>query len=132
MNNSPRAPRVLVVDDEESVRAFGERALASAGYDVVSAADGHAALRLIEHQGPFDLFLIDLMMPGMNGDELVRRLRAMEPDAKVLYFTGHADRLFTGKPILWEHEAFVEKPITTKALREAVSMLLFGHTEGRP
>ncbi len=60
----------------------------------------------------------------------MRHVRTIDPDAKVLYLTGHADQLFTGKPILWEHEAFIEKPVTTKGLREAVSMLLFGNING--
>jgi two-component system cell cycle sensor histidine kinase/response regulator CckA len=121
---------VLVVDDEESVRTFAARALRDAGYEAVVAADGPEALRLVERQPPFDLFVLDLMMPGMTGDELARQLRGADPDVKVLYFTGYSDRLFRDKPTLWEHEAFLEKPVTMKALPEAVSLLLYGHTHG--
>jgi CheY-like chemotaxis protein len=126
-------PRVLVVDDEESVRNFAERALADAGYEVVIASDGPEALRLVEAQRrPFDLFVIDILMPEMRGDELARLLRQRDPDMKVLYFTGYSDRLFQEKSMLWENEAFIEKPVAIKGLLEAVSLSIFGHTRGLP
>jgi two-component system cell cycle sensor histidine kinase/response regulator CckA len=125
------ATRVLVVDDEQSIREFAERVLRDAGYEVVAAQNGLEALRIADSQGPFDLFVVDLMMPHMQGDELARQLRRADPDVKVLYLTGHSDRLFSDKGTLWENEAFVEKPVTIKGLLEAVSMILFGHTRGR-
>lgn len=124
--------RVLVVDDEESVRTFAVRVLRDAGYAVDAASDGHDALRMVDHEGAFDLFVIDLVMPNMGGDELARRLRQRDPDAKVLFFTGYSDRLFTERTVLWEHEAFLDKPVTITGLLEAVSMILFGHTRGAP
>ena len=131
MAAGPDALRVLVVDDEASVRGFAERALAAAGYEVVVASDGPPALRLAEAQPrPFDLFVLDVVMPQMRGDELGRRLRQQDPDVKVLYFTGYSDRLFENRKTLREHEAFIEKPVTVNGLLEAVSLLLFGHTDG--
>jgi CheY-like chemotaxis protein len=124
------APRILVVDDEESIRRFAERPLRDAGYEVVLASDGPEALSLVEDRGPFDVFVIDIMMPVMSGNELGRQLRQRDPDVKVLYFTGYSDRLFAERNVLWEHEAFIEKPVTVKALLKAVSLLLFGHTHG--
>src|SRR5437867_607095 len=109
-----RAARVLVVDDEESIRAFAARTLQGAGYDVVLAASGREALDIVKAQRPFNLFVIDVLMPAMRGDELGRQLRQIDPDAKVLYFTGYSDLLFKEKPILWEDEAFVDKPVTVK------------------
>jgi two-component system cell cycle sensor histidine kinase/response regulator CckA len=73
---------------------------------------------------------VDVVMPGMRGDELTRQLRRRDPDAKVLYFTGYSDQLFENRQALWEHEAFIEKPVTVNGLLEAVSLLLFGHTDG--
>ena len=125
-----RAPRVLIVDDEESIRTFSERALKGAGYEVLLASDGPEALSVAEAQGPFDLFVIDLVMPEMPGDELGLRLRQRDADVKVLYFTGYSDRLFKEKTMLWENEAFVDKPVNLQGLLEAVSMSLFGHTRG--
>jgi two-component system, cell cycle sensor histidine kinase and response regulator CckA len=125
-----RAPRVLIVDDEESIRAFAARALRETGYDVVVASDGPDALTIVEQSGPFDLYLIDLMMPRMRGDELARRLQQTDPGVKILYFTGYSDSLFNEKKMLWQNEAFVEKPISLKGLLEAASLSLFGHTRG--
>jgi len=124
-------PRVLVVDDEPGIRALANRALRDAGYDVVTASDGAEGLEVDEHEPqPFDVFLLDIRMPKMTGDELALQLRRRHPDCKVLYFTGFSDQLFTYKPTLWENEAFIEKPATPTALLEAVSMLLYGDTQG--
>jgi len=125
-----RVARVLVVDDEESVRRFAEGALRHARYEVAVAFDGPEALRMAEEQGPFDLLLADLVMREMRGDELARQVRRLYPDMKVLYFTGYSDRLFEDRKVLWEKEAFIEKPVTVKGLLEAVSLILFGHTRG--
>lgn len=122
--------RVLVVDDEESIRLFAARVLRQAGYEVVVASEGPEALRIVEEQAPFDVFVIDLMMPTMRGHELARRLRQRDADANVLYFTGYGDLLFEERKTLWEHEAFIEKPVSVNALLEAVSLMLFGHVQG--
>ena len=130
-DKSPDALRVLVVDDERSILAFAERALRGAGYEVVVASNGPEALRLVEAEPrPFDVFVVDVVMTPMRGDELARRLRQQDPDAKVLYFTGYSERLFESRQSLWEHEAFIEKPVTVRGLLEAVSLMLFGHTSG--
>jgi two-component system, cell cycle sensor histidine kinase and response regulator CckA len=128
--HQPTQPRVLVVDDDEDVRGFAERVLLEAGYQVLSAASGPAALRLVAKGSAFDLFVLDVTMPQMRGDELARQLRAANPDVRVLYLTGHSDQLFSKKGSLWENEAFVEKPVSVAGLREAVSLLLFGHLYG--
>jgi CheY-like chemotaxis protein len=128
--DQPRAPRILVVDDEEAIRSFAERVLRDASYQVTVAPGGLEALKIAQEQGPFDLFVLDVVMPRMTGDEVAATIRRADPDAKILYFTGFSDRLFTARSTLWENEAFVEKPATMKGLLEAVSMSLFGHTHG--
>jgi len=125
-----RPPRLLIVDDEESIRTFADRAFREAGCEVAVAADGPSALAIVTERGPFDLFIIDLLMPEMRGDELARRLREVDPGARILYFTGYSDWLFNDKKVLWENEAFVEKPISLRGLLEAASLSLFGHTRG--
>ncbi len=79
--------------------------------------------------GSLDVLVTDVMMPGMTGDELARRLRQSDRGLKVLYLTGYSDRLFKEKDALWEDEAFLDKPCTVKGLREAVSLLLFGQLD---
>lgn len=121
--------RVLVVDDEEPVRRFVDRVLVDAGYATRTAADGAGALQIVNEGERFDLLVTDLMMPEMSGDELARRLRQIDASLKVLYLTGFSDKLFKEKVMLWEGEAFLEKPCTMKGLREAVSLLYFGKLE---
>ena len=130
MPGSQPVPRLLVVDDEEYIRNFAERALRFAGYEVRLASDGPEALAIVEREGSFALFILDVAMPGMSGDELAEKLRRSQPDAKVLYFTGYSDRLFRDRNRLGDNEAFIDKPVTITGLLEAVSLALFGHTSG--
>ena len=127
---APSRPRsVLIVDDEELVVKFVERALREAGYQTATAPDGPEALEEAAKLETFDMVVTDLMMPKMTGDELARRLRLASPGVKVLYLTGFSDRLFKEKVTLWADEAFLEKPCSVKGLLQAVSLLLFGHFE---
>jgi two-component system, cell cycle sensor histidine kinase and response regulator CckA len=123
---------VLVVDDEDAIRRFVERVLREAGYHIIVAASGTEALAAASTTDHVDLLLTDLMMPGMSGDELARRLRGKEPDLSVLYLTAFCDRLFADRMQLWEREAFLEKPCSINGLREAVSLALSrtAETEG--
>jgi len=114
-------PRVLVVDDDEGIRHFAARALDHAGYEVVTASDGSEAIRTVEAQARFDLFVIDIVMPGMRGDELAHRLHDRDPEIKVLYFTGYADQFFALRPKLRENEAVLVKPVTMDEFLKAVS-----------
>jgi CheY-like chemotaxis protein len=123
---SPAGLRVLIVDDEPQIRDLVSRVLTNAGYRVTTAEDGAAALAAVAKEGTPDLLLTDLKMPMMDGDELAARLRQATPDLKVLYFTGYSQTLFTNRGLLWEGEAFLEKPCGPAALLEGVSLLLFG------
>jgi CheY-like chemotaxis protein len=123
-------PRLLLVDDEPSIRAFLMRAMSLVECEVVVAGNGPEAIVLYERTPSIDLLLSDLMMPGMNGLELGRRLQRLTPDLKVLYLTGYSDALFEERPILGANEAFVDKPITPRGLHEAISQALFGHLNG--
>ena len=127
-----KPPTILVVDDEETVRRFVERVLQDAGYQTATASGGAEAIEAAARLGSFELLVTDVMMPQMTGDELARRLRLKEPDLKILYLTGFSDRLFKEKVMLWENEAFLEKPCTLKSLKEAVSLLLSGHVDRAP
>jgi CheY-like chemotaxis protein len=130
IEHAPRAPRtVLIVDDEDGVRRFVERVLQGAGYTTVVASSGPDALRVAAGIDTLDMVVTDVMMPEMSGCELARRLRQSNPDLKVLYVTGYSDRLFEEKVMLWENEAFVEKPCGLKALLEAVSLLWSQHID---
>jgi two-component system cell cycle sensor histidine kinase/response regulator CckA len=120
---------VLVVDDQEAVLRFVERVLRDAGYTTAVAGSGAEAIEVAKRIGPLGGLVTDVMMPAMTGDELARLLRQEQPELKVLYLTGYSDRLFKEKTTLWADEAFLEKPCSVKALREAVSLLLIGRLE---
>jgi CheY-like chemotaxis protein len=126
----PETPRtILVVDDEDGIRTFIARVLQGAGYRIVVAANGPDALRLAAALPTLDLIVTDVTMPAMSGCELARRLRIENPALKVLYITGYTDRLFDEKVMMWENEAFIEKPCTVAALLEAVSLLWSQHID---
>jgi len=132
MSAAARTYHVLIVDDEEPILRFAERALGKAGYETTIAPSAAVALGLQPAEPSFDLLLTDLVMPDMHGDELARRLCLQLPDLKVLYLTGFPDRLFAERHALRSNEAFVDKPVTVAGLLEAVSLLLIGHTRGLP
>ena len=130
--SSPRGPvRALVVDDEETVRRFVARVLEEHGYQIETAEDGPSALAVTKanDKTPFDILVTDLMMPEMNGDELARQVRLLQPGLKILYLTGYSDKLFKDKVQLWQDEAFLDKPCSIKGLLEAVSLLTVGHLQ---
>ena len=126
--NERRSFSILAVDDEPGVLALVRRCLDDEHVTLSEASSGKEALAHIAKGATFDLLITDLRMPEMEGDELARQVRALEPTLKVLYLTSHADRLFGAKPQLWDDEAYLDKPFTPVGLREAVAMLLFGRT----
>lgn len=126
------SPTVLVVDDEEHIRQVARRILEGEGYHVTEASNGLDAISVLEGGIPLDLLMADLDMPELGGDEMVRRIRATRPDLRVLYVTGHIDRLMDERPVLWEGEAFLEKPFNAAGLLEAVSLVLYGTLKKRP
>ncbi len=86
---------VLLVEDETAVRAFASRALTMRGYTVLEAEDGEDALRVYaEHDGPIDLVVSDVVMPGLDGPGLVEQLREGNPTLKVVFMSGYAEDSF--------------------------------------
>jgi len=86
---SSKLPRILLAEDDESMRTYIERALDKAGYEVVSVDRGTAALPLLENE-EFDLLLSDIVMPEMDGIELAQRCAEVAPRTKVMFITGFA------------------------------------------
>ena len=115
------AGTILLVEDEDAVRAFSSRALAGRGYTVVEARSGVEALeKMAEHQGAIDLVVSDVVMPEMDGPSLLRELRKTRPDLKIIFVSGYAEDAF--KKNLPENEtfAFLPKPFSLKQLIQAV------------
>ena len=123
LSQPAKSAKILIVDDEPVLREFVDRALRAAGYTTALAADGQEGLEAAAKFGVFDLLLTDLMMPRMRGDDLARQLLRDQPQLKVLYVTGHSDRLFKDSVILGENQAFLDKPFSSDGLREALALI---------
>lgn len=80
---------ILVVEDETALRDFVLELLASRGFEVLSAADGFEAIRILAER-PVDLMFTDIVMPGISGFQLAQQAKLMRPALKVLYTTGYA------------------------------------------
>jgi PAS domain S-box-containing protein len=120
-----RGETVLVVEDEESVRRLVERVLESAGYNIMVADRGAAALAILDGHPDVDLLLTDVVMPEMLGPELVAEATRRRPDLKTLYMSGYIHQVIAGVDADATDEfAFIEKPFTGETLRQAVRSAL--------
>ena len=112
--------RLLVVDDEEEVRAALRQVLEADGYEISDAADGSAALTMLQMQ-PFEVVISDQIMPGMSGIDLLKLVRVRHPDVVRIMLTGDRDPETTLRSIN-ESEVyrFVRKPWNNRDLRTIV------------
>ncbi len=111
---------ILLVEDEAAVRTFSKRALANKGYDVLCAEDGDVALKIFEKEGAdkIDLLITDVVMPGIDGPSLARKIRKVKPDLKIIFMSGYTeDKL---KDEIDDNTYFLPKPFTLKALSAKV------------
>jgi len=116
---------VLVVDDEDAVRAFTARALERQGYRVLQAEDGLAALDVYQIEGTtVDAVVLDLSMPGMGGEEVFRELRARDPELPVLFTSGYDPSNAAGSVTGQRRVRFLQKPYRPKVLTQEVGDLL--------
>lgn len=116
--------KILLVDDEDAVRSFSERALTNKGYQVMGADSGESALKVIEEQGieNFDLVITDVIMPNMDGPTLVNKIREISPDIKIIFVSGYTEEKL--KEHMDEHIFFLPKPFSLKQLAEKVKSVL--------
>ncbi|MAK82112.1 ATP-binding protein, partial [Phenylobacterium sp.] len=119
------AGRILFVEDEDAVRGVAARLLRARGYEVIEAASGEEALELAElHAGQIDLMISDVVMPGMQGPDLLKQARQYLAGAPVMFISGYAEAEFSN---LLEGEtniSFLPKPIDIKTLAERVKQEL--------
>lgn len=117
--------RVLLVDDEETVRRVTGRLLEKLGYVVRTAEDGEDALQILEEGQRFDLVLTDVVMPRLTGIEMVERIRTFLPEQKVLFTSGYTTRQYghaPGEP----PKPFMPKPFSMADLAQNVRSILDG------
>ncbi|SDC29127.1 PAS domain S-box-containing protein [Sphingomonas sp. YR710] len=116
---------ILVVEDDDDVRAYTVEMLRELGYRVVEAHDPLSALRLLERQDePIKLLFTDVVMPGMSGRELVEAARALQPDLRVLYASGYPRDAITQAGRLDEGVELLSKPFTFLSLSQRVRELI--------
>lgn len=112
---------VLLVEDEAPVRAFASRALQMRGFSVIEAASAEEALALLADPGlHVDLFVTDVVMPGLDGPTWVRRARETRPDVGVVFVSGYAEGAFGGSLPDFGNSVFLPKPFSLAQLTETV------------
>jgi PAS domain S-box-containing protein len=117
---------ILVVEDEAAVRRTTSRGLRSRGYTVLEAADGETAIELAEsYPGIIELVLMDVILPGRSGPQIVADLHRIRPGMRVLYASGYTGRELTPHGLLASDVAFLQKPYSiaelTRRVREVLS-----------
>jgi len=116
---------ILIVEDDPSLRVLAQEVLSSAGYHILTAEDGDAALRASEqHKGPVHLLLTDVVMPGMGGKEIASRLTVPRPEMKVLFMSGYTGNALAQQGTLDETVGFIQKPWTPEGLCEKIRAVL--------
>ncbi len=120
----PGSETILLVEDEDVVRELTRRVLERQGYTVLACADGPAAVALsAAERRRIDLLLTDVVMPGMRGYEVAKRVSASRPEIRILFMSGYAEETLAGRPALPEH-TLIEKPFAvdslTRRVREAL------------
>jgi two-component system cell cycle response regulator CpdR len=115
--------RILLAEDDDSMRGFLERALVKAGYDVIGFANGADALERLK-QEPFTLLLTDIVMPKMDGIELARRAAELDPDLKIMFITGFAAVVLNNDTAAPKDARVLSKPFHLKDLVREVERLL--------
>ena len=115
--------RILITEDEDSLRPFVARALRPDGHEAIEAADGAEGLEMLQ-EGSFDLLLSDIRMPVMDGIELAHRAADSFPDMKILLMTGYAEQRERADDLARKIVDVVPKPFTLPDIRLAVAQAL--------
>ncbi len=117
--------RILITEDEESLRRFVARALRLDGHETFEAGDGAEGLERLD-EGSYDLLLSDIRMPVMDGIELAHQASARFPDMKILLMTGYAEQRERADDLALKIVDVVPKPFALPDIRKAVAMALAG------
>ncbi|MBZ5553239.1 MAG: response regulator [Acidobacteriia bacterium] len=116
---------VLLVEDEEGVRALAREILTMGGYKVLEAADGEAAIQMFDaRKDSIGLVITDLVMPKMSGHELAQHISSLRPEVKILFVSGYTPEAIARKGILDPETMFLQKPFTPKSLARKVREVL--------
>ena len=113
-----------MVEDDAHVRAYVVETLGALGYDVLEAANGKEALRLLTEHNAVSLVLTDVVMPGMNGRKLAEEAKQRQPALKFLYMTGYSRNAIVHQGRLDPGVELIQKPLTSEQLSNSVRRIL--------
>ena len=131
--SSATSKRIMVVDDEKMLLVLTREILSEAGYEVVTAQSGFECLELFRWNPlQFDLILLDLNMPLMDGEETFQRLRALRPDVRVMLCTGYVQQERLNHMLEEGLAGFVQKPLGPQQYLASVRKVLAAATLGQP
>jgi CheY-like chemotaxis protein len=116
--------RVLLVDDEETVRGIGAEMLKELGFATITANDGREAVELFKKTDNIALVILDLTMPRMDGEQCFRELRQLKPDVKVIISSGYNEQEVTQKFVGKGLAGFVQKPYKLSVLKEIIRKVI--------
>ena len=111
---------VLLVDDEETVRAIGKEMLQELGFSAITADDGKEAVEMFKTRPDIALVILDLTMPHMDGEQCFRELRQLDPNIKVIMSSGFNEQDVTQKFVGKRLAGFIQKPYKLSVLRDAI------------
>jgi CheY-like chemotaxis protein len=120
----PAGAAILVIDDEPAVLEITGRILKAGGFRVQLASDGESALAGVAQDGRPDLVLTDLIMPGIGGAEVARRLATIWPDLPILFVSGYSTEDFGREWGAGSNRYLLQKPFTAEQLIERVAAIL--------
>jgi DNA-binding NtrC family response regulator len=120
--------KILVIDDETIVRTSCERTLTPEGYEVISASGGQEGIEYLQNQS-FELVLLDLKMPDIDGIEVLTRIKKEWPDTKVIMITGYSTVDTAVQALRYGAYNFIEKPFTPDSLLNAVKEIFEGSAD---
>jgi two-component system, cell cycle sensor histidine kinase and response regulator CckA len=119
---------ILVVEDEKDVRNIAREVLEAAGYSILEANSGEAALEMMEsYDGHLDLLFTDIVMPGINGIELAKKLSELQPDLKTLYASGYSENVLEQRGFHVVKGVILLKPYSQNELTRRIHDLLHPH-----
>jgi PAS domain S-box-containing protein len=117
--------KILIVEDDDDVRGFTQYALKHIGYKIYTASNGYEALQFIKREKiKIDLVFTDMIMPGIDGKELMRRVLKISPKIKVLISSGYADDFIVNNGVIDDTINFIKKPFSIKALVKKINEIL--------
>jgi two-component system, cell cycle sensor histidine kinase and response regulator CckA len=118
---------LLIVENEAAIRNLLQMALRKNGYTVLAAESGREALDLVStHSGPIHLLITDVMMPDIDGPELVRRLSVIRPETRTLFMSGYMDDALGEQGVLPSSVNFIQKPFSPSTIAQKVRDILDG------